>query len=186
MFYPQNLKFESNALEPFMSENTINFHYGKHYKGYIDKLNELIANTKYENMTLKNIIVESFNNLPDSQAIFNNAAQVWNHEFFWHCLSLSESEKEDLSNQITLAFGNKDNFNKRFKELSLAQFGSGWCWFVKKDNQFDIIKTSNAENPLIYKNCEPLFCIDVWEHAYYLDYQNRRADFVDAILNNFL
>lgn len=186
MFHPKNLKFESNALEPFMSENTINFHYGKHYKGYIDKLNELIANTKYENMTLKNIIVESFNNLPDSQAIFNNAAQVWNHEFFWHCLSLSESEKEDLSNQITLAFGNKDNFNKRFKELSLAQFGSGWCWFVKKDNQFDIIKTSNAENPLIYKNCEPLFCIDVWEHAYYLDYQNRRADFVDAILNNFL
>jgi len=186
MFMMKELPFALNALEPLISAQTMDFHYNKHYKTYCDKLNELTAGTRFETMSLEYVIKESFNNLPQEAPIYNNAAQVWNHEFFWHSLALSREQKEIFASKISQQFGTLEEFNRQFKQSALSQFGSGWCWAIRQNNHIKIIKTSNADNPLTLDGATPLFCIDVWEHAYYLDYQNRRGDFIDAFLKNLL
>lgn len=186
MFEMKKLPFEFNGCEPYISTRTMEFHYNKHYRGYCDKLNELAAGTRFENMPLELVIKESFNNLPQDGAVYNNAAQMWNHEFFWRSLALSESEKQQYKKAIENSFDSLDDFKQKFKREALSQFGSGWCWAVLKNDKVEIVKTSNADGPLTMVGVEPMFCVDVWEHAYYLDYQNRRGDFVAAILDNLL
>lgn len=186
MFEMKKLDFEMNALEPYMSAVTLEFHYGKHYKAYVDKLNELIKGKIYEHMTLEEIIKESGKH-PEDKAIYNNAGQVWNHEFFWKSLSADGTEPNpELMKKINASFGSYNEFAAAFKAKALAQFGSGWCWLVEKDDRLEIITTGNADNPIALKLGTPLVCLDVWEHAYYLDYQNRRGDFAEAFLHNLI
>ena len=184
MFEVKDLSFSPNALEPYMSSKTFEFHHGKHYKAYVDKLNELIQNTEYANMSLTEIIKKSFSSSKD-KAIYNNAGQVWNHEFFWSSLTAEKSRKpsDKLMKEIERDFITYDDFKKEFKNKSLAQFGSGWTWLVRKDGRLQIVTTSNADNPVSLDLGEPIICLDVWEHAYYLDYQNKRGDFADAFLD---
>ncbi|MDI3496060.1 MAG: superoxide dismutase, Fe-Mn family [Patescibacteria group bacterium] len=187
MFTLMTLPYEKNALSPYMSEETINFHYGKHHQAYIDNLNKLIAGTDWESLSLEEIIINSYQQV-DKTAIFNNAAQVYNHNFFWQSLSPDSKEKqlpENLQEALIASFGSLEEFQAKFKATALAQFGSGWVWLVKGENGLEIIKTANAENPLVLQ-LKPLFALDVWEHSYYLDYQNRRADFVEAVLSNLV
>lgn len=187
MFQLPSLKFEKNALKPYMSEETLNFHYGKHHQAYVDNLNKLIAGTKFEDMTLEQIIKESSYNV-EYASIFNNAAQVFNHNFFWECISPNGNKTPDpkLLKKIERTFGSYETFKTEFKTAATSQFGSGWAWLAEdKQEQLHILKTSNADNP-ITRDMIPLMTVDVWEHAYYLDYQNRRADFVDAFLNHLM
>lgn len=186
MFEMKKLNFGTNALEPYMSARTFEFHYGKHYKTYLDKLNELISGSDYENMGLEEIIKVSYSK--GDKAVYNNAAQVWNHEFFWNSMSAKGGVEpsSDILNKIIASFGSYDNFKKEFKQKALGQFGSGWCWVVEKDGKLSIVATSNADNPISLDLGKALVCIDVWEHAYYLDYQNRRADFIDSWLAHLL
>lgn len=186
MFMMKSLGRSLDAWEPFISAQTMDFHYNKHYKGYCDKLNELVKATRYENMALELVVKESHNNLKQDQMIYNNAAQMWNHEFFWRSLSLNESEKKNYVAMIKNDFESVEDFKQQFKQTAVSQFASGWCWAVQKDNKVAIIKTANADGPLTMEGVEPMFCVDVWEHAYYLDYQNRRADFVTALLDYVL
>ncbi len=168
------LPFASNALEPIISEKTIGFHYEKHHQTYVNKLNDLIEGTEFENSSLEEIIKKA------EGPIFNNGAQVWNHTFYWNCLSPDgggEPEGE-LMEAIKDSFGSFDNFKKEFAQAAATQFGSGWAWLVKNnEGKLEITKTPNAENPL-REGKTPLLTCDVWEHAYYLDYQNRRPDYV--------
>ncbi len=187
MFEMKQLPFALNALEPYMSQRTLEFHYGKHYKAYLDKLNELIVGKVYEKMSLPEIIAESFKHNED-KAIYNNAGQVFNHEFFWRSLSAGGAvmPSKEVMSKIEQNFGSYDAFKQEFKTKAVGQFGSGWCWAVEKDGKIDIVATSNADNPISLGLGKPLVCVDVWEHAYYLDYQNRRLDFVSAWLDNMI
>ena len=189
MFKLKELPYEKNDLEPYISSKTIDFHYGAHHKAYVNKLNELISDKdELRNLSLKEIIKKTYNNEAYT-AIFNNAAQVYNHDFFWHSLKKSNLEmpiSENLKAKIEESFSSLENFKKIFSEFALAQFGSGWVWLVEnKDKKLEIIKTANADNPLTLE-LKPLFTIDVWEHAYYLDYQNKRADFIKELLDNLI
>ena len=187
MFKLEPLKFEKNALKPYMSEETINFHYGKHHQGYVDNLNKLIAGTKFEDMSLEQIIKEASYDV-EYMPVFNNAAQVFNHNFFWECISPNGKRRPDahLLKKIEETFGTYENFEIEFKKAATTQFGSGWAWLAEdKEGKLQILKTSNSDNPLT-RNLKPLMTIDVWEHAYYLDYQNRRADFIDAFLTHLI
>jgi len=187
MFTLSLLPFEKNALEPHISAKTLEFHYGKHHQAYVDNLNKLIAGTEFETESLENIILKTAGSL-NQVAIFNNAAQIYNHDFFWRSLKPLTQNSEpsaDLLTLINTSFGSLENFYTEFKAAALGQFGSGWAWLVKDGNSVKIFKTANADTPIAH-NLKPLLTIDVWEHAYYLDYQNRRADFVDAVLKNLL
>ncbi len=193
MFTLNKLSYTLSALEPYMSEKTLSFHYGKHHQTYVDNLNKLIAGGEMEELGLEEIILKTANKTEFS-AIFNNAAQVYNHNIFWDCLKpvQKESEKEELNTAqgellkaIETNFESWDNFLVEFKALAMSQFGSGWAWLVKDGKSLKILKTLNGENPLIL-NLKPLVAIDVWEHSYYLDYQNRRADYLEAILKNLV
>lgn len=187
MFKLPSLKYELNALEPYISERTMSFHYLKHHQTYIDNLNKLIVGTKFENMSLEDIIKQSASNA-DLSAIFNNAAQAWNHTFFWESIKPNGGGKPKgkMLDDINASFGSYENFRKAFKEAAISQFGSGWAWLVRKENNtLAIVKTSNADTPIAH-NLEPVAVIDVWEHAYYLDYQNKRGDFVDSFLDNLI
>lgn len=187
MFKLPSLKYELNALEPYVSERTMSFHYLKHHQTYIDNLNKLIVGTKFENMSLEDIIKQSAGNA-DLSAIFNNAAQAWNHTFFWESIKPNGGgqPKGKMLDDINASFGSYENFRKAFKEAAVSQFGSGWAWLVRKENNtLAIVKTSNADTPIAH-NLEPVAVIDVWEHAYYLDYQNKRGDFVDTFLDNLI
>ena len=185
MFEMKQLPFELTALDPYMSSKTLKFHYSRHYKGYIDKLNELTKGTNYADMPLEAVVRDSFRH-PENRAVYNNAGQAWNHQFFWNSLSERGATLPPLKimKQIEAAFGSYDNFKKVFKEKALGVFGSGWCWVVQKEGKIDIVATVNADNPISLELGQPLLCLDVWEHAYYLDYQNRRADFIDAFLEH--
>jgi len=178
------LPYAQNALAPYISENTLSFHYGKHHKTYVDKLNELVAGTEYQDMKLEEVITKTVGHA-DKTGVFNNAAQVWNHDFYWKSLSPKGGGKPagDLGHRIDAAFGNYENFLKQFAEAGLTQFGSGWAWLVEDQGMLKIIKTPNAENPLSQKKGKALLTLDVWEHAYYLDYQNKRADYLKTILD---
>lgn len=171
------LPYAHNALEPIISEKTISFHYGKHLQAYVNNLNGLIEGTEFENMDLSAIVKKS------EGPVFNNAAQIWNHNFYFLSLTpkkgLAPSEK--LAKAIVTAFGSLEAFKAEFNKATVSVFGSGWGWLVKDaDGKLSIVKESNAGNPLT-RGLTPLLTFDVWEHAYYLDYQNRRADYVAAL-----
>jgi Fe-Mn family superoxide dismutase len=174
-----DLPYAKNALEPYISAETIAFHYGKHHKAYVTKLNKLIKGTEFENVSLEDIIKKS------SGAIFNNAAQVWNHTFYWNGLKPNNSGAPAglLADAINAKWGSLDAFKKAFAQCALDAFGSGWAWLVKrKDGSLDLVSTSNAVTPLT-GDAEPLLTCDVWEHAYYIDYRNARAEYVEKYWN---
>lgn len=184
----KKLPFEMNALEPYISERTFSFHYGKHYATYVKNTNDLILGTDLENATLEDIVLATAGDASKT-GLFNNAAQAWNHEFFWNSLTDKEENKvipEVLMRQILKDFGSLAVLLEQFKKAAVGQFGSGWTWLVFEKDKLKIISTSNAFTPLTTNDQVPLLCIDVWEHAYYLDYQNRRVDFVEGILNHCL
>lgn len=187
MFILRNLPYNSKALEPYMSEKTLSFHHGRHHQAYIDNLNKLIEDSDLADLSLEEIIIKTANN-PERVAIFNNAAQVYNHDFFWSILQAKAEDNlpsEEFKMAIKKTFSSWDNFLSEFKTIALSQFGSGWAWLVKDGKELKIIKTANAENPLVL-GFKPLLAIDVWEHSYYLDYQNRRAEYLEQMLNNII
>jgi len=180
------LPYAENALEPVISAKTISFHYGKHHKGYVDNLNKLIAGTEFAGLSLEKIITETAGKA-DKVAIFNNAAQAWNHTFYWNSLTPNGGGEPPaaLKTKIEASFGTVDGCKKELAAAATTQFGSGWAWLVLDGDKLKVVKTSNADSPLT-KGLKPLLVIDVWEHAYYLDYQNRRADYVNAVLDKLL
>jgi Fe-Mn family superoxide dismutase len=182
------LPYAENALEPVISARTLGFHYGKHHKGYLDNLNKLIAVSELESMPLEEIIkVTSKTKDKDGVAIFNNAAQVWNHTFFWSSMKPNGGGKPGgaLLEKIEKSFGSYEKFRQAFVDAAMGQFGSGWVWLVADPDGLKIIKTSNADTPVAHGQKALITC-DVWEHAYYLDYQNRRKDFVAAFLDSLV
>lgn len=180
------LPYPDTALQPVISANTLSFHYGKHHKTYVDNLNNLVANTDLAGKSLEDIIRAS-DGQADKAAIFNNAAQVWNHMFYWHSLKANGGGEPSaaLKQKIEASFGSVEACKKEFAQAALTQFGSGWAWLVVDNGKIAVAKTGNAETP-ITKNLRPLLTIDVWEHAYYLDFQNRRADYANAILDKLI
>lgn len=180
------LPYAENALEPVISAKTISFHYDKHHKGYVDNLKKLVAGTRFADMTLEKIISETAGK-SDNTAIFNNAAQAWNHAFYWQSLKPKGGAEPStvLQKKIEVSFGSLDACKKELATAAMAQFGSGWVWLVLDSDMLKVIKTANAEVPMTM-SMKPLLTIDVWEHAYYLDYQNRRADYVKAVLDTLI
>jgi len=170
------LPFQKEALEPYISRETVEFHYEKHHRGYVNKLNELIPGTQFEKLDLLTIVTHPNATGP----IFNNAAQVLNHNFYWDCLTPNQSSpKPALLTALEKAFGSFDAFKAQFSQVALNTFGSGWAWLVKeKEGALKIVSTSNAGNPLLDKKI-PLLTCDVWEHAYYIDYRNARAKYIE-------
>jgi Fe-Mn family superoxide dismutase len=177
------LPFDESALEPVISARTISFHYGKHHRAYVDKLNELIAGTSYDGLSLEEIVIKSAKSAKD-RAVFNNAGQAWNHEFYWNSMTPTGSVPVgSLKDAIDKSFGGLEEFKEAFTKAAVAQFGSGWAWLVKgRSGKLKISTTANADTPLAHGET-PLLTADVWEHAYYLDYQNRRSDHVRAWLD---
>ncbi len=179
------LPYAKDALEPLVSAATLEFHHGKHHATYVATLNKLIEGTPLADMPLEKIIHITAKD-PEKTNIFNNAGQVWNHNFFWHSLSPTPSTPTtDLQAQIDESFGGLNKFKEEFKTMGTSQFGSGWVWLVLDKGELKITKTANGENPLL-KGQTSLLCCDVWEHAYYLDYQNRRPDFLDAFVDHLI
>jgi len=186
MFQLPPLPYADNALEPVISANTISFHYGKHHKTYVDNLNNLVKGTDFESASLEKIITETAGKA-DKAPLFNNAAQIWNHTFYWHSLKGNGGGKPTgkLATMIDAAFGSYDNFRKELSATTVSQFGSGWGWLVVDGGALKVVKTANAEVPFT-RGQKPLLTIDVWEHAYYLDHQNKRAAYVDAVIDKLL
>jgi len=180
------LPYAENALEPYYSAKTISFHHDKHHKAYVDNLNKLVPGTDLEGKSLEEVVLASAGN-PQKAGIFNNAAQIWNHTFFWHSLKPGGGGKPTgaLAAKIDQAFGSYQKFAEQFKAAAVGRFGSGWAWLVVEGGALKIVATPNAETPITAKQM-PLFTVDVWEHAYYLDYQNRRPDFVQAFLDHLV
>jgi Fe-Mn family superoxide dismutase len=171
------LPYPKNALEPVISQETLEYHYGKHHKTYVDNLNKLIPGTELENLALEDIILKS------SGGVFNNAAQVWNHTFYWNCLSPSGGGVPggDLAAAIDKAFGSFEKFKEQFSQAAATNFGSGWTWLVKtEDGAVEIMNTSNAATPMT-SGKKALLTVDVWEHAYYIDYRNARPKYLEEI-----
>ncbi|GHU02124.1 superoxide dismutase [Alphaproteobacteria bacterium] len=181
------LPYAAGALEPVISARTLDFHWGKHHRAYVANLNGALKGSGLEGETLENIIAKSAGK-PELTAVFNNAAQAWNHAFFWQCLAPNGGDAAFEASgaaaaEITRAFGSLAAFKEQFAAAAVGQFGSGWAWLVRNpDGALAIAKTANADNPLAH-GAKPLFTLDVWEHAYYLDYQNRRVDFAKAVLD---
>jgi Fe-Mn family superoxide dismutase len=180
------LPYPEDALDPYVSARTLSFHYGKHHRGYIDKLNELVKGTALAGRPLSEIIKTTAGDEKRS-AIFNNAAQAWNHSFYWRCMKPKGggAPSGELAAKIVGAFGSFENFKKEFTEAAATQFGSGWAWLVADKGLLKVVKTGNAFTPVAYGQT-PLLTIDVWEHAYYLDYQNRRKDYIRAFLDHLV
>ena len=175
------LPYAMDALEPAMSKETLEFHYGKHHRAYVKELNNLIKGTEFENATLEQIIRKS------SGPLFNNAAQTWNHTFFWNCMAPRAGGMPTgaLAEAISDRWGSYDHFKEAFSKSAVSNFGSGWTWLVARSDGVDIVNTDDAGNPLT-KGDEPLLTLDVWEHAYYIDYRNERPKFVDAFFKNLV
>lgn len=180
------LPYADDALAPVISANTISFHYGKHHKGYVDVLNKTLPGSEFATSSLEQII-KATSGVADKQPFFNAAAQVWNHTFYWNSMKPSGggAPSGDLAQKINATFTSFDNFKKELVTAATGQFGSGWAWLVSEGGTLKVMKTPNAENPLT-KGQVPLLTIDVWEHAYYLDYQNKRADYVNAVIDKLL
>lgn len=176
------LPYSKDALQPYISAETLDYHHGKHHRAYVDTLNKLISGTEFENMPLEEIILKA------KGPIFNNAAQAWNHTFFWNCMIPSNAKAPKapsgkLADAINKSFGSFQEFREKFSQAAISQFGSGWAW-LSRDNagKISVHSTGNAANPL-QENRKPLLTCDVWEHAYYIDYRNARPKFVDAFWN---
>lgn len=180
------LPYPEKALEPVISSKTIGIHYGKHHKGYADNLNKLIAGTELDSLTLEQIIAATTGK-PEKMVIYNNAAQTWNHRFYWNSLQPKgdQAPPDILSKKIKHSFGSLDECKKQLSNAAVTQFASGWGWLVSDGDRLRIVKTGNADNPLT-QGLHPLLTIDVWEHAYYLDYQNRRAEYVNALIDKLI
>ncbi len=182
-----DLPFAKDALEPHISAKTLSFHYEKHHNAYVANTNKLIAGTDLENTSLEEIMQKA---AADSSlgGLFNNAAQVWNHSFYWNCLEGNGGGRPhgEIAKRIDADFGSYEKFIEAFKTAGATQFGSGWAWLVLNGDKLEISKTANADTPLVHGQ-KPLLTVDVWEHAYYLDYQNRRPDylgiFTDKLIN---
>jgi Fe-Mn family superoxide dismutase len=180
------LPYGKDALAPHISANTLDFHHGKHHKTYVDNLNKLITGTDLEGKSLEEIIKITVGNSAKT-GIFNNAAQIWNHSFYWQCLKKSggSSPTGAIAAKINAVWGSYEKFAEELKNAGVTQFGSGWAWLVLEDGQLKITKTANADTSLAHGQ-KPLLTIDVWEHAYYLDYQNRRPDYLTAVIQNLI
>ncbi|MFV9875342.1 MAG: superoxide dismutase [Rickettsiales endosymbiont of Dermacentor nuttalli] len=182
-FVLPNLPYNNNALEPYITFNTLNFHHGKHHNTYVTNLNNLIKDTELSNKSLEDIILSTYQDISKT-SIFNNAAQIWNHSFYWHSMKANsrDTPSQTLLNKINEDFGSFDKFKEEFKNAGAKQFGSGWAWLVLEGNQLKVTKTGNADLPITHNQVALLTC-DVWEHAYYLDYQNRRPDYITTFLD---
>jgi Fe-Mn family superoxide dismutase len=180
------LPYAADALQPHISKQTLEFHHGKHHATYVKTLNELIKGTPQERMPLETLIMKAAKD-KDQVLVFNNAGQHWNHSFFWTCLKPHGGGKPggDVAAALDTSFGGVDKFKEEFKKAATTQFGSGWAWLVLDQGKLKITKTANADLPMAHGQKALLTC-DVWEHAYYLDYQNRRPDFVQAFLDHLV
>lgn len=180
------LPYAPDALAPVISANTISFHYGKHHQTYVDNLNKFSAGTEFAGQTLEQIIAATAGK-PEQAPLFNNAAQVWNHTFYWQSLAPKGGGEPPaaLKDRLVDAFGSVDAARTELTNAALGQFGSGWAWLVADGDTLKVVKTANADTPLT-AGLKPLLTIDVWEHAYYLDYQNKRADYVAAVLGKLV
>ncbi|BCX89618.1 superoxide dismutase, Fe-Mn family [Methylomarinovum tepidoasis] len=172
------LPYPMDALEPYISKETLEYHYGKHHKAYVDNLNNLIQGTEFENMSLEEIILKA------SGPIFNNAAQVWNHTFYWNSLAPNAGGAPNgaIADAIDRDFGSFDAFKEAFSKAAVTLFGSGWAWLVLSGDKLEIVQTQNAGNPMT-DNKKPILTCDVWEHAYYIDYRNARPKYVENFWN---
>jgi len=181
-----DLPYMKDALAPYISANTLEFHYGKHHKAYVDNTNKLIEGTALANEPLETIIKKTAEDVSKA-GLFNNAAQVWNHSFYWQCIKPKGGGKPAgaIADKINSSWGSFEKFAEDFKNTGITQFGSGWAWLVLDGSQLKITKTANADTPIAH-GLKPLLTIDVWEHAYYLDYQNRRPDYLTAVIVNLL
>lgn len=178
--YP--LPYPTNALTPYISQETLETHHGKHVATYINNLNNLIENTPYQEISLDEIIMKSAGK-PSEKKIFDNAAQIYNHNFFFQ--GMCPNCTAQIPIEIITAFGSEEDFKKQFKSAATNVFGSGYTWLVQDGDTLKIINTANADTPIVY-NMKPLLNLDVWEHSYYLDYKNKRADFIDNFLDNLV
>ncbi len=180
------LPYAANALEPHISERTLGFHHGKHHAAYVTNGNNLIKDTPLASLPIEEII-KTVAGDSSKQGIFNNAAQVWNHTFFWNCMRPGGGGQPsgELGKKIDAAFGSFDKFRDEFKTAAVTQFGSGWAWLVEDAGALKVVKTANADLPLAHGQ-KALLTVDVWEHAYYLDYQNRRPDFVQTFIDHLI
>jgi Fe-Mn family superoxide dismutase len=181
-----DLPYPKDALEPVISARTLEFHYGKHHKAYVDNANKMIAGTLFENEDPETIIKKTFRD-QNKVGIFNNTAQAWNHTFFWKCMKKGGGKQPtgEVAERIKTDFGGYEVFAEEFKNAGTTQFGAGWAWLILDSGRLKVIKTPNAENP-IAGGKKPLLVVDVWEHAYYLDYQNRRPEFLSAFIDNLI
>lgn len=180
------LPYDYSALQPYMSAQTLQFHHDKHHQAYVTKLNELVAGSELEGKGLEEVVKASFGKA-EKQGVFNNAGQHWNHILFWEWMAPQGSRAipPELEKRLVADFGSVENFKKEFTAGGVAQFGSGWVWLVEDGGKLSIMKTPNAENPLAHGKNTLLGC-DVWEHSYYLDYQNRRPDYLNAFLDHLV
>jgi|SRR5687768_12932464 Fe-Mn family superoxide dismutase len=179
------LPWAEDALAPVISARTIQLHHGKHHKAYVDKLNELVAGTRFADMPLEQVVRASAGE--QEKKVFNNAAQAWNHTFFWSCLRAGGSKPSgDLAQRLEADLGGAEAFGKDFAKAAVECFGSGWAWLVERAGKLEIVSTSNAGTPLTTGGATPLLTLDVWEHAYYVDYENRRPEYVEAVIKKLL
>ena len=181
-----DLPYAKDALAPHISADTLEFHHGKHHKTYVDKANAALEGSSYDGSDLEATIQKAWD--AQDMGMFNNAAQIWNHTFYWNSMSPNGGGKPtgDIADAIEKSFGSYDNFAKEFTTAGAGQFGSGWAWLVKNGDTLEVRKTPNAETPLTETGVTPLITMDVWEHAYYLDYQNRRPDYMGAFLEHLI
>lgn len=181
-----NLPYPKDALAPYISAQTLEFHHGKHHKAYVDNTNKLIEGTALANEPLETIIRNVAGDVSKA-GLFNNAAQVWNHSFYWQCIKPKGGGMPAgaIADKIKTTWGSFEKFAEEFKNAGVTQFGSGWAWLVLDGNTLKITKTANADTPIAH-GLKPLLTVDVWEHAYYLDYQNRRPDYLTAFIENLI
>ncbi len=181
------LPYSEDALSPHISANTLSFHYGKHHQAYVDNLNKMIHGTAHDDASLEDIIQASAGKA-EMAGIFNNAAQIWNHTFYWHSMSPNGGGGPNgkVAELINRDLGSYDDFKTAFAGAGATQFGSGWAWLVSNKGKLEVRKTPNAETPLTEKGVTPLLTMDVWEHAYYLDFQNKRPVYISSFLDNLV
>lgn len=182
-FVLPDLPFNSGDVRPYLSLDSFEYHHGKHHNAYVENLNKLLEGTQLVNRDLEDVIIQSYKDI-SLTAIFNNAAQVWNHSFFWHCIApKTNSPSKEFLNAIIDSFNSMEAFKENFVSAGISQFGSGWVWLVLDQGKLKIVKTSNAQTPLTSQQI-PLLCCDVWEHAYYIDFKNKRPDFLKVFVDH--
>ena len=181
-----DLPYAKDGLAPYISANTLEFHHGKHHRAYVDNTNKLIAGTDLANESLETIVKKTVGDAAKS-GLFNNAAQVWNHSFYWQCMKPNGGGKPTgkVADKINEAWGSFDKFAEELKNAGVTQFGSGWAWLVLEGGKLKVTKTANADTPIAH-GVKPLLTVDVWEHAYYLDYQNRRPDYLATFIEKLI